>query len=100
MMPTSIPRTKATEAVEQPAPQLIPEGLVLTVPVPVPVVDFDKVSWNVSTKVAVTFFSSSIITLQVPVALEHTPDHPVNLEPGAEPVAAAAVKVTGVLKSL
>jgi hypothetical protein len=98
---TVVSRSKGAEAVEQPVgPQSIPAGLVLTVPVPVP--DFVKVRRNVSTKVAMTVFAPSMVTVQVPIALEQASDHSVNLEPGAEPVAVAAVavRVTWVLKLL
>jgi hypothetical protein len=72
-------------------PQLIPAGLELTVPLPVPDLLTDKE--NVCTlKVAVTDVAAFIVTEQVPV-----PEHPPPLQPAnVDPPAGAAVSVTDV----
>ncbi len=62
------------------APQLMPAGLDVTVPEPLPL--FDTVSvygtcWNV----AVTVRAAVIETRHVDAVPEHEPDHPVNLLP-------------------
>jgi hypothetical protein len=73
------------------APQLIPAGLLVTVPDPVPA--FVTVSVEVVTvrlKVAVTVRLLFILTTQVPFPL-----HPLPLQPAkVEPAAAVAVRVT------
>src|SRR3984957_16340247 len=74
----------------QVAPQLIPVGLLVTVPVPVPAL----VTLNLKTtalNVAVTDFAALIVTLQVPVPVQ-APLQPANVEPAA----ALAVSVTTV----
>ena len=71
-------------------PQLIPAGLELTVPLPVPDLLTDKE--NVCTlKVAVTEVAAFIVTEQVPVP-EQAPLQPAKVEPPA----GAAVSVTTV----
>jgi len=72
--------------------QLMPLGLLLTVPVPVPATVTE--SANVVTvvlKVAVTAFAALMVTLQVPVP-EQAPLQPAKVDPAD----AAAVKVTTV----
>src|SRR5207302_352776 len=57
-------------------PQLIPAGLLVTVPLPVPA--FVTESWNVTgvvVKVAVTACTEFIVTTQLPLPL-HAPVHP------------------------
>ena len=77
---------------EQVFPQVIPAGMLVTVPLPdaltVSVWDCVWVCW---VNVAVTVAADVSVTLQEPVPV-HAPLHPVNVEP----VAAAAVKVTAV----
>jgi hypothetical protein len=63
----------------QSAPQLIPAGLLATVPLPVPVFVTVKV-YCCRVNVAVTVLSLVMDTVQAP-APEHAPDHPVNVEP-------------------
>ena len=76
---------------EQAAPQLIPVGALVTVPLPLP----DLVTESAKdgrVKVAVTEVAALTVTVQVPA-----PAHPPPLQPAnVEPVAAAAVKVTAV----
>jgi hypothetical protein len=62
-------------------PQLMPEGLLMTVPAPLPA------SFTVSCtggaavlKVAVTDVAALTVTMQVPVPV-HAPDHPANVDP-------------------
>jgi len=73
------------------APQLIPAGLEVTVPLPDPVLLTKSV--NVCTlKVAVTDVAAFMVTEHVPV-----PEHPPPLQPAnVEPPAGAAVSVTDV----
>jgi len=73
------------------APQLIPAGLEVTVPLPDPVLLTESV--NVCTsKVAVTDVAALIVTEQVPV-----PEQPPPLQPAkVEPPAGLAVSVTDV----
>ena len=73
------------------APQLIPAGLEVTVPLPDPDLLTDRV--NVCRlKVAVTDVAAFMVTKQVPV-----PEHPPPLQPAkVEPPAWAAVSVTDV----
>jgi hypothetical protein len=83
---TAVPPVKACEQV---APQEMPAGELVTVPLPVP--DFDtesvKDDW---TKEAVTVVAALIVTVQAPVPEQPPPLQPENVEPAA----AAAVKVT------
>jgi hypothetical protein len=71
------------------APQsILPAGTLVTVPLPVPT--FVTASANVfNANVAVTFFTASIVTTQLPAPL-HAPLQPVNVEP----VAGVAASVT------
>src|SRR5438093_1527365 len=76
---------------EQAVPQEIPEGALLTVPLPVPVLVTlrAKDCW---TKPAVTEAAALIVTMQVPV-----PEQPPPLQPEkVEPAVGVAVKVTAV----
>ena len=73
------------------APQLIPPGLEVTVPLPEPDLLTDSV--NVGTlKLAVTVVAALMVTAHVPVPEQPPPLQPANVDPPA----AAAVKVTGV----
>jgi len=75
---------------EQVAPQVIPAGLLVTVPVPAPA--GVTVNTKVGAKVAVTVVAAEIVTVQAPV-----PVHPPPLQPlKVEPAAGAAVSVTAV----
>ena len=62
-------------------PQLTPEGLLVTVPAPVPALF--TVSWTgaVELKVAVTVAAALRETVQVALVPLQLPDHPANLEP-------------------
>src|SRR6202789_2434378 len=73
-------------------PQLTPEGLLVTVPAPVPALF--TVSWTgaVELKVAVTVVAAFKEMVQVALVPLHPPDHPANLEPDL----AAAVSLTDV----
>jgi hypothetical protein len=74
---------------EQATPQEIPAGLLVTVPVPAPVLLNESRSgaWS---KVAVTALSVSVFTVQVPPVPEHAPPQPANVDP----LAGTAVRVT------
>src|SRR5215470_149741 len=77
--------------IEHAAPQLMPVGELVTVPLPVPA--FVTVSANdCCTKFAVTVVAAFSVTTQVPVPVHPPPLQPVNVEP----VCAAAVSVTTV----
>lgn len=80
----------AVKEAEQVAPQLMPDGLLVTVPLPVLVTVSTYVGCDDKPNVAVTLLAASIVTLQVPVPLQPPPLQPVNVlpEPGL------AVKVT------
>ena len=75
----------------QAAPQLMPAGLLVTVPLPVPVLPTDKMCCT-SVKLAVADRAALIVTTHVPVPL-HAPLHPAKVDPAA----AVAVSVTAVL---
>jgi len=82
---TVVPVVKVNEQV---APQSIPAGLLVTVPVPVPA--FVTARLKVCTlKVAATLFAASIVTRQVPVP-EQAPLQPAKMAPAE----GAAVNVT------
>ena len=77
---------------KQVEPQVMPAGLLVTVPLPAPVL-LTVNAYVINAKLAVTAFAAFIVTLQVPI-----PEHPLPLQPvNVEPVDAAAVKVTAVL---
>src|SRR5881628_3481596 len=85
---TAVPLVKLAEQV---APQVIPAGALVTVPLPVPALL--TVSAKVgSVKVTVTVVAAETVTVQVPV-----PEHPPPLQPvKIEPAAGVAVSVTAV----
>src|SRR5438093_1599836 len=85
---TAVPLVKLAEQV---APQVIPAGKLVTVPLPVPAGVTVRVKvW--SAKVAVTVVAVHTVTWQVPV-----PEHPPPLQPlKVEPAAGLAVSVTAV----
>jgi len=66
---------------EQVAPQLIPAGALVTVPVPAPA-NVTVSGYVVRAKVAVTACACVMLTEQVPVP-EHAPLQPVNVDPAA-----------------
>src|SRR6267143_1378643 len=83
---TTVPVVKE---VEQVAPQEIPTGALVTVPVPAP--DLVTVSAKDDCmKVAVTEVAAVIVAVQVPMPVQPPPPQPVKVEPAA----GAAVKVT------
>src|SRR6185436_8235767 len=79
---------------EQVAPQLIPAGLLLTAPVPVPVLVTENVT-GTRANVAVTEVAALTVTAQLPVP-EHAPLQPANDEPAAG-VAVRVIAVPGVI---
>jgi hypothetical protein len=79
---TVVPGVKPAE---QEVPQVMPDGLEATVPLPVPVLLTVRAYVNV----AVTDFPVFIVTVQVPVPV-HTPPHPAKIAP----LTGAAVRVT------
>src|SRR2546427_6329498 len=82
---TAVPLAKLAAQV---APQVMPAGLLVTVPAPVPALE--TVSVKVCrVKVAVTVVAAESVTVQVPVP-EQPPLQPVKIEPAA----GAAVSVT------
>ena len=85
---TAVPLAKAAEQV---APQAMPAGALVTVPVPAPVLLTVRVKLC-SAKVAVTVCAALIVTVQVPVPEQPPPLQPVNVEPAA----GVAVRVTAV----
>jgi len=70
---------------------LIPDGLEVTVPLPVPALVTDSV-YICTLKVAVTLLASLMVTWQVLAVPVHAPLHPWNVEPAL----AVAVRVTTV----
>src|SRR5436309_2671942 len=85
---TAVPLVKLAEQV---APQVIPAGALVTVPLPVPAGVTVRVK-VCSVKVAVTVVAPETVTTHVPV-----PEHPPPLQPvKVEPAAGAAVSVTAV----
>ena len=76
-------------AAEQVAPQLIPLGALVTVPLPAPVLLTVSVYWVLRMKLAVTLLAAFMVTTQVPVPLQ-APLQPLKVDP----VPAAAVSVT------
>lgn len=65
-------------------PQLIPAGVLTTVPAPLPARDTASETFGAMLKAAVTepFVLALIVTEQAPVP-EHAPDHPAKTEPAA-----------------
>src|SRR2546425_681738 len=83
---TTVPLTKLAEQLE---PQLMPAGVLVTVPMPA----LETVSVKVwSVKVAVIVVAAEIVTVQVPVPVHSPPLQPVK----AEPASGVAVSVTTV----
>src|SRR5438309_2854515 len=76
---------------EQVAPQVMPAGALLTVPLPVPAVLTVRVKVG-TVNVAVTVVEALRVTVQVPVPVQPPPLQPLKIEP----VAGAAVNVTAV----
>src|SRR5205823_11484114 len=76
---------------EQVAPHVMPAGVLLTLPLPVPALPTVRPTGD-ALNVAVTVVVEVIVTVQVPV-----PEQPPPLQPAkVEPVAGVAVKVTAV----
>ncbi len=71
---TLVPYANDAEHVD---PQLIPDGLLETVPLPVPIFDTDNVCGGNTLNVAVTDRACVIDTVHEPVP-EHDPDQPAN----------------------
>jgi len=70
---------------------MIPAGLLVTVPVPVPLFTTVRVfPADTRLKVAVTLFAAFMVTVHVPVPEHPPPDHPAKVEPDA----AVAVNMT------
>jgi hypothetical protein len=86
---TVLPVGNEALAALQPPPQLIPDGLLVTVPVPVPALVTVSTD-GTALKVAVTDLAWLITTTHVPVPL-----HPLPLQPPkVDPASGAAVNVT------
>jgi len=85
---TAVPLANEDEHV---APQEMPAGTLVTVPLPAPALDTVSAKDDCM-KVAVTEVAALIVTVQVPVPVHPAPLQPVNVEPAA----AAAVNVTTV----
>jgi len=86
---TTVPFAKLAEHV---GPQEIPEGVLATVPVPVPPLATVRVKGpGFAVKFALTDFAASMVTLHAPVPLQ-APLQPANVEPES----GAAVKLTTV----
>src|SRR2546428_670248 len=75
---TAVPLAKLAAQV---APQVMPAGLLVTVPVPAPA--GVTVNTKVGTKVAVTVVAAEIVTVQAPVPVQPPPLQPVKVEPAA-----------------
>jgi hypothetical protein len=83
---TAVPEVKE---VEQVAPQEIPAGELVTVPLPVPALATVSAKDD-CTKLAVTVVAAFTVTAHVPVPEQPPPLQPLNVEPAA----GAAVRVT------
>lgn len=77
---------------EQVEPQLIPLGLLVTVPLPVPALMTVRVGFPGGLKVAVTDMAVFMVTAQVPVPEQPPPLQPPNVDGDV----GVAVSVTGV----
>src|SRR5437773_3784240 len=84
---TAVPLVKLAAQV---APQLMPAGLLVTVPAPAPALE--TVSTRAGVKVTVTVVAAEIVTTHDPVPEQPPPLQP----PKVEPAAGAAVSVTAV----
>src|SRR2546430_8336799 len=76
---TAVPLVKLAEQV---APQVIPTGELVTVPLPVPAGVTVRVK-VCTVKVAVTVVAAESVTVQVPVPEQAPPVQPVKVEPAA-----------------
>src|SRR5207245_6402523 len=85
---TAVPLAKLAAQV---APQVMPAGLLVTVPAPVPALETVSVKVG-RAKVAVTVVAALRVTVQAPVPEQPPPVQPVKVEPAA----ALAVSVTAV----
>ena len=85
--PTEVRRANE---VRQTLPQSMPDGFDVTVPVPDPPLETDRVGRIATENVAVTALSPSMVIVHVSAEPEHAPDHAVNVEP----FAALAVSMT------
>ena len=75
---TTVPLAKFAEHV---VPQEIPDGVLVTVPVPAPLLATVRVKGpGFAVKFALTDFAASMVTLQAPVPLQ-APPQPANVEP-------------------
>lgn len=90
----SVTKVPSMKLAEQTDPQLMPAGLLVTVPLPPPDLTMVRVRIVGVDDVFVNFASTlrawSIVTVQVPVPEQPAPVQPVN----AEPLSAVAVSVT------
>ena len=78
----------------QALPQLIPDGELVTVPVPAPVLVTFRENWvgGVVTNPASAVCAAFMVTMQVVADPEHAPDQPENVLPAA----GASVRMTAV----
>ena len=85
---TAVPLPKLAAHV---APQVMPAGELVTVPLPVPALVMVRAKVG-RLKVAVTLVAAEIVTVQVPVPVQPPPLQPLKIEPAA----GVAVSVTAV----
>jgi hypothetical protein len=90
----SVTRVPALKLALQFVGQLIPEGLLVTVPVPFPARPTLNIGALAAAKVTVTCWLALSVTVQVELLPLHAPVHPTK----DELVAAVAVRVIGVLR--